>query len=239
MIDTIYFDNWNTLVKAPDLMRRGGSTERFHKYLVGLGVELPFGLFAEAYRAIERRHRLEADADGYRELDYEKQIETTLTDLEVENAETLAKGAWKAYLSEWPRQTEFFPETLDVLESLRGRYKLGVITNYMDSQTCQQVFDKLGYRETFDALVVSAEVGYRKPSKVIFEQALKETGSRPENCVMAGDLYEADVVGANNSGMKSVLVDVYNSQQDYYGDATAAIRSIGEFPRALENIISI
>ncbi len=182
---------------------------------------------------------MEADEDGYSELNDLGRIEDTFTGLGVEDAGALARGAWRAYLEEWPKQTEFYPETPDVLESLRGRYKLGVITNYMDGPTCQTVFNKLGYRETFDALVVSAEVGYRKPSRVIFEQALRETGSRPESCVMVGDLYEADVVGANNVGMKSVLVDVYDSQQIHYGEATAAVQSIGEFPTALEKIVSL
>ncbi len=239
MIDTVYFDNWNTLVQAPDLMRRGSSTEKFHRYLESWGVDVSYELFAEVYRPIASRHRLEADADDYRELDYERRIENTFSELGLEDAEELARGAWRAYLDEWPRQTEFFPETPRVLDTLRGRYKLGVITNYMDGYTCQLVFDKLGYRETFDTLVVSAEVGYRKPSKVIFEQALRETGSSPENCVMVGDMYEADVVGANNMGMKSVLIDVYGNQQEHYGDATIAIRSIGELPRALDEILSL
>ena len=238
MIDTIYFDNWNTLVQAPDLMRRGGSTERFHRYLESRGVDVPYELFVEVYRPIARRHAQEADADGYRELDYEKRIESVFAELGLEDADELAKGAWRAYLDEWPRQTEFFPETPGILESLMGRYKLGVITNYMEGHTCQLVFDKLGYREIFDTLVVSAEVGYRKPSRVIFEQALDETGSRPENCVMVGDMYEADIVGANNMGMRSVLIDVYDNQQQHYGEATVAIKDISGFPAALEEILS-
>lgn len=239
MIDTVYFDNWNTLVQAPDLMRRGSSAEKHHGYLLSQGVEVPYKRFAETYIGIARRIELEADADGYRELDYVKRVESTYAELGVEDAGALARGAWSAYLDEWPRQTEFFAETPRVLDALRGRYKLGVITNYMDGPTCQLVFDKLGYRETFDALVVSAEVGYRKPSRVIFEHALRETGSRPENCVMVGDLYEADIVGANNMGMKSVLVDVYDSQQHRYEEATTAVRSIGELPGALEKIVSL
>jgi putative hydrolase of the HAD superfamily len=219
-------------------MRRGSSTERFHGYLESRGVDVHYSVFAEVYRPIARRRAREADADGYRELDYEKRIEAAYAELGLEDADELAKGAWRAYLDEWPRQTEFFPETPGVLDSLRGRYKLGVITNYMDGNTCQLVFDKLGYREIFDALVVSAEVGYRKPSRVIFEQALRETGSRPENCVMVGDMYDADVVGANNVGMRSVLVDVYDNQHEHYGEASVAIRDISGFPAALEEILS-
>jgi len=237
MIDTIYFDNWNTLVQAPELMRRGGSTVKFHGYLERQGVDVPYELFVEVYRPIARRYTQEADADGYRELDYEKRIERVFVELGLEDADELARGAWRAYLDEWPRQTEFFPETPRILDSLRGRYKLGVITNYMDGHTCQLVFDKLRYREIFDALVVSAEVGYRKPSRVIFEQALNETESIPENCVMVGDMYEADIVGANNMGMNSILIDVYDNQHEHYGEATVAIKDISGLPAALEEIM--
>ena len=82
-------------------------------------------------------------------------------------------------------------------------------TVYMDGPTCRKVFLKLGYNDIFDSLVVSEELGYVKPAQILFETALKETGSRPENSVMVGDTFSADVVGGNLAGMKTVLVDIY------------------------------
>lgn len=238
MIDTIYFDNWNTLVQAPDLMRPGSSTERFHSYLGDHGVEVPYERFVEVYRPIARTQREQADREGFKEPDYRARLESVFRALGVEDAVEHSHGAWRRYLDDWPKMTEFFPETQSILASLRGRYKLGVITNYMDGPICQVVFDKLGYRELFDSLVVSAEVGYRKPAEVIFEAALKETGSSPENSVMVGDTYEADIVGANRMGMRSMLIDVYDNQHEHYHKATAVIKSIAEFHGALEKILS-
>ena len=96
-----------------------------------------------------------------------------------------------------------------MLEGLKEDYKLGIITNYMDGPTCREVFIKLGYYDIFDSLVVSEELGYVKPAQILFETALNETGSRPENSVMVGDTFGADVVGGNLAGMKTVLVDIY------------------------------
>jgi len=53
MIDTIYFDNWNTLVKAPELMKRGSSTRIFREYLGNQGLEVPDN-FIDIYVLIAR-----------------------------------------------------------------------------------------------------------------------------------------------------------------------------------------
>ncbi len=236
-IDTIFFDNWNTLVQAPNLMKRGSSAKIFHSYLTSQGLSVPYDKFVEAYVIVSRRQIQEADDKGFLELDYEGRLRTVFTQFSLEDVANLASGAWRSYLDEWPRQTVFFPETRGVLEQLKGRYKMGVITNYMHGPTCRVVFNKLGYGELFDSLIVSAEVGFRKPSKVIFERALKETGSDPSGSVMVGDMYQADIVGANMMGMRSVLVDIYSNQHQHYIEASRVIRSIEELPMAIESLV--
>ena len=120
-----------------------------------------------------------------------------------------------------------------MIGELKKEYKLGVITNYMDGPICREVFAKLRFDDIFDSLVVSHELGYMKPAALLFEKAMKETGSVAVNCVMVGDTYGADVVGGNLAGMKTVLVDIYDNQQDHYHDCSAVIRDIKEFPNAL------
>ena len=120
-----------------------------------------------------------------------------------------------------------------MLGELKQKYKLGVITNYMDGPTCREVFAKLRFDDIFDSLVVSHELGFMKPAGLLFKTAMRETGSVAESCVMVGDTYSADVVGGNLAGMKTVLVDIYDNQQDHYHDCSAVIRDINEFPDAL------
>ena len=236
MIDTIYFDNWNTLVTAPDLMSRGSSTKVFHRYLGKQGIDIPYDLLVEAYVPIARAQERAAEADGYREPDYRQRLEDVFGALGMDDPVGLSVGAWRYYLDMWPAQTEFFPGVPEMLAGLKKWYKLGVITNYMDGPTCRMVFAKLGYDDVFDSLVVSHELGYMKPAGLLFETAMRETDSEPKNCVMVGDSHGADVVGGNLAGMRTVLVDLYDNQHEHYGDCDAVIKNIIEFPDALRRL---
>lgn len=238
MIGTILFDNWNTLVQAPGLMRGGASVEVFQRSLREQGLGFDSTRFSDVYRPIARRQVAEAEANGWAEMDYIKRLTLTLEGLGVEEPRRshLAARAWDDYLAEWPKQTSFFPETPAVLEALRGRYRLGVVTNFMDGPTARIVFDALGYRGIFDSLIVSAEVGYMKPSPVVFERALGELGSKPENTVMVGDSYDADVVGAHAAGMKSVFIDLDGAPEPHLRACDAVIKRIGAFPEALSRL---
>ena len=60
MIDTIYFDNWNTLVEAPELMKKGSSTKIFQEYLGGQGIVVPDN-FIDIYVLIARAQNARAE----------------------------------------------------------------------------------------------------------------------------------------------------------------------------------
>jgi putative hydrolase of the HAD superfamily len=238
MIDTIYFDNWNTIAQAPELMRRGSSTRILHSYIVDQGFDVEYKAFTDVYMPIATAHYTECEKAGYIEPDYRQMIEQSYRELEVDDPIEHSTSAWSHYLRRWINETEFFPVVPKMLKVLGETYKLGVITNYMDGPTCRKVFDKLGYETYFDSLVVSHELGYMKPANILFDTAMKETDSEPGSCVMVGDTYSADVVGGNKVGMKTVLIDLYNAQQEYYEDCTVVIKSIDEFPDALEKLVA-
>jgi putative hydrolase of the HAD superfamily len=239
LIDTILFDNWNTLVQAPGLMRVGASVEIFQHSLQRQGLDYDCERFIGIYRGIARRQVAEAEANGWTELDYVGRLQLTLEELGVKEPRrsNLATRAWSDYLAEWPRQTSFYPDTPAVLGQLQGRYKLGVVTNFMDGPTARRVFYNLGYGKIFSSLVVSAEVGYMKPAPILFERALKELGSRPENALMVGDTYAADVLGARALGMRCVLIDLYGATEEQLRISDAVIKGIGELPQVLKLLL--
>jgi len=238
LIDTVLFDNWNTLVQAPGLMRGGASVEIFQRSLKQQGLAYDPDTFTDVYRPIARRQVAESEEKGWTEIDYIKRLKLTLEGLSVEEParSSLALRAWGDYLAEWPLQTSFYPETPQLLERLRGDYKLGVVTNFMDGPIARRVFDDLGFAELFGSLVVSAELGYMKPAPILFRMALEELGSKPENAVMVGDTYEADIVGAHGVGMRGVLIDLYGASAEQVKGSDAVIKSIGELPKALETL---
>jgi len=55
-------------------------------------------------------------------------------------------------------------------------------------------------------VVVSTDVGYRKPDEGIFRIALEKLGLRAGEVVMVGNRPSTDILGGNKLGMKTVLI---------------------------------
>ncbi|MCD6479290.1 HAD family hydrolase [Candidatus Bathyarchaeota archaeon] len=238
MIRAILFDCWGTILHAPRLMTREAAIEAFHRTLIELGYEADFKLFRETYlREAERQHR-EADRD-YRELDYVERLRRVLEAIGLEgDTGKIAEEIWKRYLDEWPRQSRLDPEAPGLLRRLRASYRLALVTNFPDLPTAHRVFDTLNLWEYFDAVVVSAEVGYRKPSPIIFQEALEQLKVKPQEAVMVGDTLEADIEGAKSLGIKTILIDPERARRGEKPEgADAIIKSLRELEKALENLV--
>ena len=111
-----------------------------------------------------------------------------------------------AYFSElWSEFTqpgvwELFPETIEVLTALKGRMKLGVISNF-DSRL-RTILTHLGIAAFFDDILISSEVGADKPSAKIFSAALARAGVVASEALHIGDEPEADWIGAERAGLR-------------------------------------
>ncbi len=106
-----------------------------------------------------------------------------------------------------------YPETESVLEVLKEReFKLGVVSNATD--LLRRVFDNLELTKYFDFLVISDEVGVRKPSPKIFRLAMEMAHTSPGRSLYVGDKLATDVAGAKRGGMNAVLVDRVNAFPD-------------------------
>jgi len=93
---------------------------------------------------------------------------------------------------------------LEVLEAIKKEgYMIGMIANG-DSVSIRNVIEATGLQDYFDVIVISEEVGIAKPYQKIFEVALAKLGVKPENAAMVGNKIDADILGANRAGMKSV-----------------------------------
>lgn len=92
----------------------------------------------------------------------------------------------------------------EVLEAIRKKgYRIGLIANG-DSAGARNIIEDTGLQDYFDAIVISEEVGVEKPYQRIFKAAVAKLGVKPENAVMVGNRIDADILGANRFGMKSV-----------------------------------
>jgi HAD superfamily hydrolase (TIGR01549 family) len=111
-----------------------------------------------------------------------------------------------AYYVHYPRQRQPVPGALALLQALRPHYRIGIITN---NRTAEQA-DKLrflGMTELVDALITSEDVGVPKPDPRIFCAALQQLGARPEETVLVGDNWVADVLGARAVGIRPLWLN--------------------------------
>lgn len=98
-----------------------------------------------------------------------------------------------------------FPDTYATLNTLRDAgYKLGIVSNARDGANVRRLIDGAKLWPWFDPVLISAEVGVRKPNPRIFKAVLDQWGIAPDEAVMIGDMLGADVLGAKNVGMRSV-----------------------------------
>ena len=80
----------------------------------------------------------------------------------------------------------------------------GVTTVLVSNSLGRGTYDWCDLDELFDHVVISAEVGVRKPSRRIFRIAAERAAVAPERCVMVDDL-EQNLVGARRVGMSTIL----------------------------------
>lgn len=117
-----------------------------------------------------------------------------------------------------------YPNTFEALEkSLKMGHKNVLLSNnYPD---LIEVLDKLELTKYFDRIIVSANYGYDKPRKELFDIAKALYPN--EEYIMVGDSITADIVGGNNAGMKTVLVHKgYEEKADF---CTENLTEIFEF----------
>lgn len=121
----------------------------------------------------------------------------------VEN-NTLADTLSEAYLERSPYKTGLFPDTLDVLDYLAGKYTLHIITNGFEE--VQHIKIRQSGLENYFRLVTTSErAGYRKPDTRIFQYALATADAHTYDSLMIGDDLQADVIGAQQAGLRAIL----------------------------------
>jgi len=94
-----------------------------------------------------------------------------------------------------------------LLRALKERHRLAVVSNFDYTPTARHVLEREGVADLFETIVVSDEVGWRKPKPVIFERALEHLAIRPGQALFVGDRADIDVAGAQAVGMASAWIN--------------------------------
>ena len=133
------------------------------------------------------------------------------------------------YIKFLPGFNNLLADTQETLQYLHTNYELHIITNgFEEVQHNKLKNSKIS--PFFSTVTTSEEAGVKKPHSEIFFLALEKSGATPDNSLMIGDSYEADIIGAENVGMRSVYFDYY--QKDEY-NPSLKIKKLNELKHYL------
>lgn len=208
-VKAVLFDLFDTLLMIPDdEIYYEPSLRKMHEFLKAKGVKVSFKDFSRAYFEIrdsiysETRKTLD-------EPHFNVRIMQTLQRLgyDFDASNPIVTGATMAFADEFMRYVSADDDAVYVVQELKKKYKLGLISNFGIPECGHRLLKDFGLRELFDVIIISAEVNQRKPSPEIFKKALQGLNVDASEAVFIGDMLELDVKGPKSVGIKTILIE--------------------------------
>jgi len=121
-------------------------------------------------------------------------------DISDENINQIAND----YIEFLTDNNHLFDGAIEVLDYLRPKYRLHIITNGFANVQDKKINNALlsGY---FQTITNSELAGVKKPNSIIFDYAVNVAKASKQNSVMIGDCLDADVNGALNAGLDAIF----------------------------------
>ena len=111
-----------------------------------------------------------------------------------------------------------FPHVAEILSGLKARGAGVYLLSNAQSCFTRRELDTLGITELFDGIIISSEVGWKKPHKEIFDIAFEKFGICAEDSIYVGNDMMDDILGASGAGMRTVYIETEQSRK-YDGKA--------------------
>jgi len=108
------------------------------------------------------------------------------------------------YITFLPENNTLFDGAKEVLEYLKSKYKLHLITNGFADVQYKKIVNS-GIADYFTSITNSEMAGVKKPNPKIYEHALELANTRKKNAVMIGDCLDADIKGAIDFGIHAIF----------------------------------
>jgi putative hydrolase of the HAD superfamily len=98
------------------------------------------------------------------------------------------------------------PHAEAVVRDLARDHRLALVTNGAPDVQREKLSDT-ALASSFEATIVSAELGVGKPDPRIFDAALRALDLASDEAVMVGDSLVRDVAGAHAAGLRAIWID--------------------------------
>ncbi len=237
-INAVLFDVGDTLVYEHEdwreLEREG--VERLLLTLRGHGVTVEEGLLPDVLLRIREENFVRARESG-KEITAAESIAAALKEVGAKNvSKELLGRCVEAYFHPEEERSRLLPGVEEGLRTLAHRgLQLGVVSNATSALVVRRILEMHGILHWFRACIVSAEVGYRKPRREIFQLALSALGAKAAEAIFVGDRPDVDIQGAREAGLRTIMLKA--AKQTPTPEATNADWVATSFPEAVELVI--
>ena len=210
MIKAIVFDFVQTLGDAAEGYKAGEKNSQ-KKLFAKLGLD-SWDKYMDLYREERKQHF--ARSDFSRRNVWIKLHEHYNVPVDNNFLDELEKEYWDFVKN----AMKLFPEAYDVIEKLKEKYKLGLVSNSQkDGSTKALQNDEYKRLEKlFDVVVIAGEGNIpAKPDPAPFKLALEKLGVTPEEAIFVGDDFRGDIEGSKNVGMTPVWLKHYSVERNW------------------------
>lgn len=145
----------------------------------------------------------------------------------------------REFLSRTAAKKELIPGAIELLEELRQRYRIVVVSNGFEEVQWRKM-RTAGLLPYIDEVVLSETAGINKPHKAIFDYALSKASARRTETVMIGDDWESDITGASNAGLTAIWFNPAGLPRpaDRLRVPLYEVASLGEIPPLLRRLVT-
>lgn len=119
-------------------------------------------------------------------------------------AEAIPQEFEEDFMNRTSSKPHVFPHSKEILTYLKANYRIHVITNGFNESQARKLKSS-GLDGFFELVVTSETTGHKKPDPRIFQYAMEQLSTKPENCLMIGDNPDSDILGAQRAEIDQVF----------------------------------
>ena len=131
-----------------------------------------------------------------------ERFQRTLTDFGI-NDFNLSEKIGEDYIIICPRKNKLYPFAIEILDYLKEKYILHIITNGFD-KTQHTKLKHANLTPYFNQIITSEKTGVKKPNPAIFNHAINLAKATKEESIYIGDDLVVDILACQNFGIDGI-----------------------------------
>jgi putative hydrolase of the HAD superfamily len=203
-IQGIFFDLYGTLLVYGNMKQAWTDwLSTFYDLLNKQGLNMPKDTFSQECDGFFSTAEPADNEDNLTAL--ERRIDSLCVRLTHELGKAELSHIADTIAEAWQKHIFIDPEAVPVLTALKQNKKIGLVSNFDHPPHVRRILSNSGLVNFFDTIIISSEVGVKKPDPAIFSFALEQTGISQDEAVYVGDTDE-DVAGAIAAGIHPIFI---------------------------------